>query len=386
VNNTTQDNIKIQPNIARATSKARTEQSEWKTIGVKVRIGELPLLNRQLARFNYNTLGDLVRGLIAGKITQVTEDEQIEIMKTNLQTSGQLTGLSGKPYDFYKQIDVTDFLKYLKERYSDRTAKSYVNYFDKYATIFFNTNPDVQLLKLAPHKRSWILQAIKRLGDYYYRKYNNREIIQLIREIIERYDLNRDLDMKDRIYLVSPQFVEEKVQKIFELPGEIGFISRVGLVTGLREQELLYIKEKSVCADGYGCDCEELHLVNCKNGMTIIAIGWTRGNKKALATILPTRYWNKLRALSNFDYHDIAATHKIMKRDVGIGYTIMRKIHYNVMRFRETMAVDEAEVLAGRYKSVSGRYYVLHDPEKFTDKYITAWKNFGIDINDISTL
>ena len=114
-------------------------------------------------------------------------------------------------------------------------------------------------------------------------------------------------------------------------------------MTGLREQELLYIKEKQVCTDGYGCDCEELHLVNCKNGMTIIAIGWTRGNKKALATILPTEYWNKLRALSNFDYNDIVATHKIMKRDVGIGYTIMRKIHYNVMRFREIMGVDEVK-------------------------------------------
>ena len=124
-----------------------------------------------------------------------------------------------------------------------------------------------------------------------------------MRKIVDFYraDLNRDLDMKDRIYLVSPQFVEEKVQKIFELSGEIGFISRLGLVTGLREQELLYIKEKQVCTDGYGCDCEELHLVNCKNGMTIIAIGWTRGNKKVLATILPTQYWNKLRALSNFE-------------------------------------------------------------------------------------
>ena len=48
------------------------------------------------------------------------------------------------------------------------------------------------------------------------------------------------------------------------------------------------------------------------------------------------------------------------------------------------MGIDEAEVLAGRYKSVSGRYYVLHDPEKLTDKYITAWKNFGVDIKDIS--
>jgi hypothetical protein len=71
-----------------------------------------------------------------------------------------------------------------------------------------------------------------------------------------------------------------------------------------------------------------------------------------------------------------------MKRDVGIGYTIMRKIHYNVMRFRETMAIDEAEVLADRYKLVSDRYYVLHDPEKFTDKYITAWNNFSVDIKE----
>ncbi len=177
-------------------------------------------------------------------------------------------------------------------------------------SIFFGPNPDVELFKLRPHKRSWILQAIKRFGDYYFRKYNNREVIQLVRQIIERYDLN--LDMKDHIYLVSPQFIEEKVRKIIALPGEIGFTARLGLLSGLREQELVYIKEKDICNDGYGCDCEKLHVVDCKNEMTIIAIGWTRGNKKALATILPTNYWNKLKALSRFDYSDIAATHKII--------------------------------------------------------------------------
>ena len=36
--------------------------------------------------------------------------------------------------------------------------------------------------------------------------------------------------------------------------------------------------------------------------LTIIAIGWTRGNKKALATIIPTQYWEKFRALQKFDY------------------------------------------------------------------------------------
>ena len=86
--------------------------------------------------------------------------------------------------------------------------------------------------------------------------------------------------MKDHIYLVSPQFIEEKIKEIFEMLGEIGFIARIGLLSGLREQELIYIKEKAICNDGYGCDCEKLHLVKCKNGMTIIAIGWTRGNTK----------------------------------------------------------------------------------------------------------
>jgi hypothetical protein len=51
-----------------------------------------------------------------------------------------------------------------------------VNYFDKYSTIFFSADPHVELLKLAAHERSWILQAIKRFGDYYHRKYNNREV------------------------------------------------------------------------------------------------------------------------------------------------------------------------------------------------------------------
>ena len=57
-----------------------------------------------------------------------------------------------------------------------------------------------------------------------------------------------------------------------------------------------------------------------------------------------------------------------MKRDVGIAYIAMRKIHYNVMRFRDTLSVDEAEVLAGRFNSVSGRHYVLHDPKKVSRK------------------
>ncbi len=56
------------------------------------------------------------------------------------------------------------------------------------------------------------------------------------------------------------------------------------------------------------------------------------------------------------------------------------------MRFRDTLADDEGEVLAGCYKPASGRNYVLHDPQKLTDKYITAWSNFGIDMEHITAV
>ncbi len=364
-------------------NNSNKKKNEWRTIGVRIRNSDLPLLNRQLDRLNYSTLGELVKDVVNGKITRLTEEKQIEIMNNNLQSNNQITSLSGKPYDFYKQINLEEFLQYMLSKYHERTARCYLSYFDKFAGIFFGYSPDAELFKLKPHKRSWIIQSIKRFGEFYYRRYNNREVTQLIRNIIERYDLNKNLDMKDKIYLVSPNFIEEKVKKIFEIPGELGFTIRIGLLTGLREQEIIYIKEKSVCIDGYGCDCEKLHTVICKNGMIVISIGWTRGNKKALATILPIKFWNKLRSLKKFDYYDISAAHRIMKRDVGIPYIAMRKIHFNVMRFKETLNLDEAEVLAGRFKSVSARFYILHDPEKLAEKYNVAWQNFGINLDQI---
>jgi hypothetical protein len=85
--------------VSELPTSTKVNQSEWKTIGVKVRHTELMLLNKQLDRLNYTTLGELVKDLMSGKISRLTDDQQIEIMKTNLQANGQITGLSGKPYD-----------------------------------------------------------------------------------------------------------------------------------------------------------------------------------------------------------------------------------------------------------------------------------------------
>ena len=41
------------------------------------------------------------------------------------------------------------------------------------------------------------------------------------------------------------------------------------------------------------------------------------------------------------------------------------------------------QVLAGQFKSVSARHFVLHDPEKIAQKYRNAWNNFGINISQL---
>jgi hypothetical protein len=58
------------------------------------------------------------------------------------------------------------------------------------------------------------------------------EVVQLIRQIIERYDLNRDLDMKDHIYLVSPQFIEEKVKKYLKYQVKLVLLQGLGCCQG----------------------------------------------------------------------------------------------------------------------------------------------------------
>ena len=129
---------------ASSNSSERQQQtrSQWKTVGVKVRQADLPLLNRQLDRLNCITLGNLVKDLISGKITRLRDDQQFDIMKTNLHSIGQVTAVEGQPSDFYKQIDIQDLQQYLLGKYHEHTAKCYLSYFERYADIFFGMNPE----------------------------------------------------------------------------------------------------------------------------------------------------------------------------------------------------------------------------------------------------
>jgi intergrase/recombinase len=361
-----------------------TSGSKWKTIGVKVKASELGIFNKQLQRLGWQTLGDLVKDLMAGKIERMSPDKEIEIMKIQAQSSGLLTSQLGEYSEFYKKIDEEDFKQWLNNNYQERTARSYCNYFLRYSDIFFGPNPANELFRLAPHKRSWIIQSMRRFGDYYFFKYGTKDIKQLIFRIIERHDLNRDLDQKDRIYLVDNGFIQEKINKLLVIPGDMGFVVKIGLFSGLREDEARYIHGKEICANNVGCRCDKLHVVHKQNGITGIGINWIRGNKKCYLTLMPTPLWQKFRERSSFSEAEQQAANKITKHDAGILYIAMRKIHYNVMRSNAMMTFEQADVLAGRAKSTSAQFYVAYELDKMAEEYKEAWQRFGVNTDELA--
>jgi hypothetical protein len=47
------------------------------------------------------------------------------------------------------------------------------------------------------------------------------------------------------------------------------------------------------------------------------------------------------------------------------------------------MDMNEADILAGRAKSVSARHYALYELDRLTDAYHHAWEKLGIVISDM---
>jgi intergrase/recombinase len=190
------------------------------------------------------------------------------------------------------------------------------------------------------------------------------------------------LDQKDRIYLVDNGFIQEKIRKLLSIPGDMGFVVKVGLFSALREDEARYIHKKEICANNVGCRCDKLHVVDKKNGITAVGINWIRGNKKCYLTLMPTRLWHEFRQRSSFNEAEQQAANKITKHNAGILYMAMRKIHYNVLRFNDIMTFEQADVLAGRAKSTSAQFYVAYELDRMAEKYEVAWQRFGVSIDE----
>ena len=57
------------------------------------------------------------------------------------------------------------------------------------------------------------------------------------------------MDLHKRIYIVDDNFVANKIKDLMTIQGEIGLTVKIGLFTGLREEEIIYIHNTEMCGN-----------------------------------------------------------------------------------------------------------------------------------------
>ncbi len=105
-------------------------KSDWKTVGVRIKTKDLPLFNRRLSLYGFETLGALVADFLTGKFPVITEDRKIQTLDSNIQGNGMKTALDGQfEPTFYKNINLDDMLNYLLNirKFQSHNAKSLVH-------------------------------------------------------------------------------------------------------------------------------------------------------------------------------------------------------------------------------------------------------------------
>src|SRR5215212_5206844 len=305
-------------------------------------------------------------------------------MDQNQSSSGAVSLIDGKPNpDFFNHIDYGKMFEFYRNelKLSERYARSCCNYFKYNWRIFFGDHPE-ELQKLTVDQRQWIVLSFRNFAKYYLRLTGSDEVDDAVRLRIKRYSLNVGLGFENRLILVDEGYISRMSKAVVErVKGELGIISQMGLFAGTREDELVHMYNTPVCSKGSICDterCKNLHLINKKNGMTIVVVNWHRRGKHCYFTILPTTLWQAFKELPKFSYYDIKSTHLYLKSRLDLKFMYLRKLHYNVML--RTLGKDAAEVLAGRANTVSARHYLMVEVDRLTEQVIDAWSNFGVQI------
>jgi hypothetical protein len=357
------------------------DKERARTLGVKLRESEIAALHQRFKINGFETLGDLVRGYLNGELSTSSGTDQIEKLLMRLKEKNITDPLTGEVTPiFYKNIDIEDFRRYLRSKYKyGRYGDDLVKYYQRFAEFFFTKAEIVRAQ--SGRNRSWICDAMRRFAEYYDYKYQKPEMRMLIREIIERYEINRQMRRHDQVWIADQDYLDSTITKILSTfaRGELATLMRFALFTGLRGEEMAYVHGKPICTKLASCSCENLHVVNKDKGVSAIVVNRIVGQKHCYFTIVPTRVWLEFRDLSKVDYEFRKFTHLRLKEATNGQVSLMdlRKFNYN-MNARSEMKEMGAEVLAGRAKTISARHYLLNELDLLAEQYEKAWRKYMV--------
>jgi intergrase/recombinase len=263
------------------------------------------------------------------------------------------------------------------------TCRDLISYFKRFRDLFFTERIE-EIRVLSPRIKSRIMDSFRKFGQYYLYKYNNDQCMDLVTKIIRRHSLSVGNTEHGKLYIVDDNYLENKLKLLFEMNGDMGLIVKFGLFSGLREDEMVHVYNKTLCNNLSGCVCEKLHVLDKPNGTSIVLIQWHRGHKKCYFTIIPTEIFKAFKELSSFAYNPhIKSAHSYIKtKDQILNFMWLRKAHYNVMC--RTMKPFEANVLAGRAKTVDAKHYAMYELDSMSNNYEEAWTKYGVNFKSLS--
>lgn len=168
-------------------------------------------------------------------------------------------------------------------------------------------------------------------------------------------------------------YIRSKLRQLMRVEGDAGISIKVALLTGLREDEILYCFNQEICQHPL-CDCTKLHLASKSNGITIINVYWIRKGKPCYFALLPTGLWTRFRGLVSYGASDIEASQEILKT-MDLTFLKLRRLYHEILA--SSMAITDMDVLTGRADRIEAQY-LLEDIDALIAKYVRAWQSFGL--------
>jgi len=223
-----------------------------KSLGLRLKENDLAILNQCFKIDGFENLFDTVKSYLHGEIARSNSNktDHLSRLLLRLKEKNIVDPLTGEVTPtFYKNVDIEDFGGFWKNRYKySRYGDNLLKYYQQFFEFFF-TKPEIVRAE-SGRKRSWICDAMRRFGEYYDYKHQNPEMKMLVKEIIERYEINRHMRMHDKVWIADQScYLDTAITKILTLfkKGELSVPIRFALFTGLRGEEISYIHQKPIC-------------------------------------------------------------------------------------------------------------------------------------------
>jgi hypothetical protein len=225
--------------LAQQVKPAETSRS----LGFRMNETELAIINQRFKIDGFKNLSEMAHSYMNGEITKSNKTDQLSRLLIRLKEKNIVDPLTGEVTPtFYKNIDIDDFRHYLKGKYKySRYGDNLVKYYQRFAEFFF-CKPEIVRAE-SGRNRSWICDAMRRFGEYYDYKHQNPEMKMLVKEVIERYEINRHMRMHDKVWIADQSYLDTSITKILTTfnKGELSILLRFFLFTGLRGEEISYV-------------------------------------------------------------------------------------------------------------------------------------------------